>query len=74
MIDGVTEASEADKETAQRIISDYNSITSARGTQTLQSGGVVSIDPVEDISEQESSLDYLNSLRSEIASLQGVRG
>ena len=74
MIDGTTPASDTDKETAQKIINEYNSILEVRGTQGLQGGGLVSIDPVEAISEQGSSLDYLNSLRSEISSLQGVRG
>ena len=74
MIDGTIDASDEDKETAQKIINQYNSISDRRSAQGLQGGGLVSLDPVVDSTEQESDLDYLNSLRSEIASLQGAGG
>jgi hypothetical protein len=68
MIDKTTQASATDIETAQKIINEYNSILEARGTQALQSGGMVSID------SSGEDLAYLNNLRSEIAFLSGGRG
>ena len=67
MIDGTTPASEADKETAQKILNEYNSIIGARNTQGLQGGGMVSVD------SSGEDLEYLNRLRSDIASLRGAR-
>tara|TARA_R110001599_G_scaffold153122_1_gene338290 strand:+ start:40 stop:636 length:597 start_codon:yes stop_codon:yes gene_type:complete len=67
MIDETTPASDADKEIAQKVLNEYNSIIEARGTQGLQGGGMVSVD------SSGEDLEYLNSLRSDIASLRGSR-
>ena len=67
IIDGTTPGSEADKETAQKILNEYNSIIEARGTQGLQGGGMVSVD------SSGEDLEYLNRLRSDIASLRDAR-
>jgi len=67
MIDETTPASDADKEAAQKIINEYNSIIETRGTQALQGGGMVSVDSFGE------DLEYLNSLRSDIASLRDAR-
>ena len=67
MIDGKTPASEADKETAQKILNEYNSILEKRGTQGLQGGGMVSVGAAATL--DEDALEYKRQLERQIQKL-----
>lgn len=67
IVDGETDASSEEKESARNILNEYNSILEKRGTQGLQGGGMVSVGAAATL--DEDALEYKRQLERQIQKL-----